>query len=74
MKEPRDALAALDTRYETYYNRYLSQFTQLNSLSSQLDSVSGLFTIENYSCFWETAASQLCQCSSDGECFSVVEL
>lgn len=40
-----DALAALDTRYETYYNRYLSQFTQLNSLSSQLDSVSGLFTI-----------------------------
>lgn len=40
-----DALSALDTRYETYYNRYLAQFTQLNSLSSQLDSVSGLFTV-----------------------------
>lgn len=40
-----DALSALDMRYETYYNRYLAQFTQLNSLSSQLDSVSGLFTV-----------------------------
>ncbi|AYV22201.1 MULTISPECIES: flagellar filament capping protein FliD [Vibrio] len=40
-----DALSVLDTRYETYYNRYLAQFTQLNSLSSQLDSVSGLFTV-----------------------------
>ncbi|MBC7001617.1 flagellar filament capping protein FliD [Photobacterium sp. BZF1] len=40
-----DALAQLDTRYETYYNRYLAQFTQLNSLSSDLDSVSGLFTV-----------------------------
>ncbi|GMQ45807.1 flagellar filament capping protein FliD [Vibrio sp. 10N] len=40
-----DALSALDARYETYYNRYLSQFTQLNALSSQLQSVSGLFTV-----------------------------
>ncbi|MCW8344605.1 flagellar filament capping protein FliD [Vibrio sp. ZSDZ65] len=40
-----DALSVLDSRYETYYNRYLSQFTQLNSLGSQLDSVSGLFTV-----------------------------
>ncbi|GAL27539.1 flagellar hook-associated protein fliD [Vibrio variabilis] len=40
-----DALSALDARYETYYNRYLSQFTQLNALSSELQSVSGLFTV-----------------------------
>ncbi|MGF1747925.1 flagellar filament capping protein FliD [Vibrio cionasavignyae] len=40
-----DALTTLDSRYETYYNRYLAQFTQLNTLGSQLDSVSGLFTV-----------------------------
>ena len=40
-----DALVTLDNRYETYYNRYLSQFTQLNALGSELNSVSGLFTV-----------------------------
>ena len=33
----------LDTQYDAMYQRYLQQFTQLQSLSSQLQSSSGLF-------------------------------
>jgi flagellar hook-associated protein 2 len=40
-----DALDSLETRYQTYYNRYLSQFTQLNALDSELSAVSVLFTV-----------------------------
>ncbi|MGR5258558.1 flagellar filament capping protein FliD [Vibrio astriarenae] len=40
-----EALSQLDARYETYYNRYLAQFTQLNALNSELESVSALFVI-----------------------------
>lgn len=40
-----DALDSLETRYQTYYNRYLSQFTQLNALDSELSAVSALFTV-----------------------------
>ncbi|MGR5347532.1 flagellar filament capping protein FliD [Vibrio mediterranei] len=38
-----DTLSALDAKYEMYYQRYLGQYTRLNSMMLQMDSVSGLF-------------------------------
>ena len=39
-----DRLEALDRKYETSYQRYLSQFTLMNSLITQMDQTSGLFS------------------------------
>ncbi|MDA9556160.1 flagellar filament capping protein FliD [Vibrio sp.] len=38
-----DRIDTLEQRYEAVYERYLRQFSQLNNLSSQMDSVSSLF-------------------------------
>lgn len=34
----------LDAQYDSYYERYLKQFTQLQTLQSQMEQTSGLFT------------------------------
>lgn len=38
-----DKLDELDTKYDMYYNRYLSQFTNLNNMMYQMSSISTLF-------------------------------
>ncbi len=38
-----DKLDQLDTKYEMYYQRYLKQYTNLNTIIMSMDSVSGLF-------------------------------
>jgi len=38
-----DKLEQLDTKYDMYYNRYLSQFTNLNNMMYQMSSISTLF-------------------------------
>ena len=43
VQEYNDQLTRLDDRYNTLYDRYLAQFTQLNSLQSSMDSVLNLF-------------------------------
>ncbi|MFV0575287.1 MAG: flagellar filament capping protein FliD [Vibrio sp.] len=38
-----DSLDALDSRYDMYYNRYLAQFSQLNTIMTNMNSISGMF-------------------------------
>lgn len=40
-----DKLTALERRYDISYQRYLTQFTQMNSLITQMDQTSGLFSV-----------------------------
>ncbi|WP_199438744.1 flagellar filament capping protein FliD [Vibrio owensii] len=38
-----DAIDGLNDKYEMYYNRYLKQYTQLNTLSTSMESIGTLF-------------------------------
>ncbi len=38
-----DKLEQIDTKYEMYYNRYLAQFTNLNNIMYQMESITTLF-------------------------------
>jgi flagellar hook-associated protein 2 len=40
-----DKLTVLERRYDISYQRYLTQFTQMNSLMTQMDQTSGLFSV-----------------------------